>query len=123
VYLGTRPKNVTTAVEAVREEVERFRSEGPTGQEVADTKSFLRSLLPFQMQTYSQIGTLLLNLEFFDLPADYYETYGARLDRVTEADVFDAARTFLDLDNSCLTVTGPVDDNLAPVKRKMGTSH
>lgn len=116
IYLGTRPKNVSTAIEAVREEVGKFAAEGPTAQEMDDTKSFLRSLLPFQMQTYAQIGQLLLNLKFFGLPLDYYETYGARLDKVTAADVLDAGRTYLNLDNSCLAVTGPVDQNLEALR-------
>jgi zinc protease len=116
IYLGTRPKNVRTAVDATREEMDRITAEGVTDEEMDITRNFLKSLLPFQMQTYSQIATGLTNLRFYDLPRDYYDTYGRRVDRVTKQDVLDAAKTYLRPDNSCLVIVGPIDGNLEPVK-------
>jgi len=116
VYLGTRPKNVRTAVDATREEMDRITAEGVTDEEMDITRNFLKSLLPFQMQTYSQIATGLTNLRFYDLPRDYYDTYGQRVNRVTKQDVLDAAKTYLRPDNSCLVIVGPIDGNLEPVK-------
>jgi zinc protease len=71
--------------------------------------------MPFRMQTYSEIAAELLNLRFYDLPADYYDTYGERIDKVTKQEVLDAATAYLTPDNSCLVVVGPVDKNMKAV--------
>jgi zinc protease len=126
VYLGTRPRNVKAAVDAVRQEISRIRTDGVTDDEMDLTKNFLRSLMPFRMQTYSEIAAGLLNLRFYDLPADYYDTYGARIDKVTRQEVLDAATTYLTPDNSCLVVVGPVDQNLgavSPVLKRSSEEH
>lgn len=116
VYLGTRPKNVKSAINAVREEIGRITADGVTDEEMEATKGFLKALLPFQMQTYSQISDELLNLKFFGLPQDYYDTYGARIDKVTKQDVLEAARAYLTPDNSYLVIVGPIDQNLEALK-------
>jgi zinc protease len=116
IHLGTRPRNVESAIEALREEIERMVSADVTDEEMELTKNFLRSILPFRMQTYFQIAEQLGDLVFFDLPMDYYDTQADRLDRITKQDVLTAARKYLDPDNSCMVVVGAVDENLKPVR-------
>jgi zinc protease len=116
IHLGTRPKNVGPAVEAVREEIEKMAAEDVTDEEMELTKNFLKSILPFRMQTYSQIAAQLEDLAFFGLPMDYYDTQPERFDRITKQDVIAAAKRYLDPDNSCMVVVGAVDENLKPVR-------
>ncbi|MFH1311736.1 MAG: pitrilysin family protein [Candidatus Eisenbacteria bacterium] len=120
IHLGTRPKNVGAAIKAVREEVEKMSSEDVTDEEMELTKNFLKSILPFRMQTYSQIAAQLGDLVFFDLPMDYYDTQADRFEKITKQDVLDAAGKYLDLDNSCMVIVGAVDENLKPVKPSYG---
>jgi zinc protease len=123
VHLGTRPRNVEKATDAVREEIERMLSADVTDEEMDLTKSFMKSLLPFMMQTYYQIAAQLGDLVFYDLPRDYYDTRAERIDGVSRQDVHEAARKYLDPDNSCMVIVGAVDDNLKPVRPTGETSY
>jgi predicted Zn-dependent peptidase len=100
----------------VREEIERMASEEVTDDEMELTKNFLKSILPFRMQTYSQIAGQLGDLVFFGLPMDHYDTQPERVERITKQDVLQAARKYLDPDNSCMVIVGAVDENLKPVR-------
>ena len=123
IHLGTRPKNVGVAIEAVREEIERMVGEDVTDEEMELTKNFLKSILPFRMQTYSQIAAQLGDIVFFDLPMDHYDTQADRLEKITRQDVLDAAGKYLDPDNSCMVIVGAVDENLKPVRPTARTSY
>ncbi len=116
IHLGTRPRNVEKATDAVRDEINRMLTGGVTGEEMDLTKNFLTSLLPFMMQTYAQIAGQLEDLVFYDLPRDYYDTMPQRIAEVTEQEVLSAARKYLDPDNSCMVIVGAVDEDLKPVR-------
>jgi zinc protease len=116
IHLGTRPRNIEEAIGAVREEVEKIAADGVTDEEMDLSKNFLKSILPFQMQTYSEIAGFLLDIRFFDLPKDHYDTHADRIEKVTKDDVLRAARTYLNLDNSCMVILGAVDQDLRPVR-------
>jgi zinc protease len=72
------------------------------------------------MQTYSQIGRQLLDLEFYDLPRDFYDTQPERLEKVTKDDVLRMAREYLDTENSRIVIVGAVDESLNPVRPDYG---
>jgi len=119
IHLGTRPKNVARAIDAVEEEVERMKSEPVTTEEIEITKNFLISLQPFITETYGKIARRLEDIVFYDLPHDYFDTFPERISKVKREDIEEAARRYLDLDNSVLVIVGAVDENLDPVSPKM----
>jgi zinc protease len=116
IHLGTRPRNVEKATDAVREEIDSMITSEVTDDEMELTKNFLQSVLPFTMQTYAQIAEQLLTIAFHDLPHDHFDTFPDRIAEVTKQDVLQAARTYLDPDNSCMVIVGAVDENLKPVR-------
>jgi zinc protease len=116
IHLGTRPKNVQKAIDAAGEEIDRMLTTEVTDEEMDLVKNFLKSLMPFMMQTYGQIGSQLQDLVFFDLPRDYYDTMPERIDGVAREDIQAAAARYLDPDNSIIVIVGAVDENLKPVR-------
>ncbi len=116
IHLGTRPRNIIKAIEAVKEEIERMKSEPITDEETEITKNFLISVQPFITQTYSSIARRLGDIVFYDVPHDYFDTYPQRISKVTREDVAQAAKRYLDPDNSVLVIVGAVDENLNPVR-------
>jgi zinc protease len=123
IHLGTRPNNVQKAIDATAEEIDRMIATEVTDEEMDLVKNFLKSLLPFMMQTYAQIGSQLQDLVFFDLPRDYYDTMPERIDGVTRDDVRAAASKYLDPDNSIIVIVGAVDENLKPVRPTAGSKY
>jgi zinc protease len=123
VHLGTRPRNISRALDVVAEEIERIKTEEITDEEMEIAKNFIKSVKPFRMQTYSQIADRLLAIIFYDLPKDHYDTQPERIDAVTKQDVLQAAREYLDPDNSCQVIVGAVDENLEKVRPTASSSY
>ncbi|MDI6809721.1 MAG: pitrilysin family protein [Candidatus Eisenbacteria bacterium] len=119
IVFGTRSRGLEKALAAVREEITKMRSSAVSDTELADTKSFLKGILPFRFQTYSTIGNQLLQTTFHGLPLDFYERYAAALDSVGKEEVLEAARKYLDEANYAIYVVGPVDENLKAVRKKL----
>jgi zinc protease len=120
IHLGTRPRNVGEAIRGVEQEIDLMKAEEVTDEEMELAKNFLKSIMPFRMQTYSQIGRQLLDLEFYDLPRDFYDTQPERLEKVTKDDVLRMAREYLDTENSRIVIVGAVDESLNPVRPDYG---
>lgn len=115
IHLGTRPQNVKKAIDAVREEIQRFKQGPITDEEIDLAKSFLSSLQPFRMETYERIAASLLDIIFYGLPIDYFDSYSDRIMGVRVEKIQEMAQRYLDLDNSMLVIVGAVDENLRSV--------
>jgi len=115
IHLGTRPQNVTKAIDAIKEEIERMKQGPITEEEIDIAKSFLASLQPFRMETYERIAACLLDIIFYGLPADFYDGLSERIANVPRDQIEEAARRYLDPENSTLVIVGAVDENLRPV--------
>ena len=122
--LGPGPFVVSAAVEnhgtglAVREilgELERVRDELVGEEELADTKSYLRGVFPYSLQTVDGLLYHLSNLAVYDLPDDHYapEVYTARLEAVGRETLLAAAGRQLHPDRAAIVAVGPAAE-LAP---------
>jgi len=101
---GAGPFVVQTAVETgvtadafeeILMEIERMREQLVTDEELDLAKHALTLSLPLQFETAAQITGRVSRQGTYDLPADYWESYGARLEAVTAADVREVCRTYL----------------------------
>lgn len=106
IRAGVNPANVDRAVAAIDEELRRFAADGPTAQEVDDTRRFLIGSLPRTLETAAKIAQFLQTAEFFGLGLDYDQRMAGLLEAVTPARVHEAARRFLDPDRACLAIAG-----------------
>ncbi|MGH7477061.1 MAG: M16 family metallopeptidase [Longimicrobiales bacterium] len=99
--------DVTAA--AVREalrEIAELRDSGPTDQEVADARDYLAGVMPLQLQTTDQLAARFADIVVYDLPLDYFGTYGARILAVRADDVRRVAREHLRPDRFAIIVVG-----------------
>lgn len=109
IRAGVNPSNVDRAVVAMDEELTRFAAEGPTDQEVEDTKRYLIGSLPRTLETNAKIANFLQTSEFFGLGLDYDRRMVDRLRAVTREDVHAAAARWLQPSRAAVVIAGDIE--------------
>lgn len=115
-FIGTFPDKLRKVQSSFLEEIRRIRTEAPSGDEVADSKSYLTGSIPFRLATSDQVAEQLLQIERFGLGFDYLTTFRQRIDSVTPEQVRAAAAQHLNPDRWVLAVVGAVDQDGKPLK-------
>ncbi len=112
------------ALHEILAEIERMRKSPPEVEELELAKNALTLSLPLQFETAEQVTRRVGRQLIFDLPADYWERFGARIRAVTPGDVQAVCRTYLDRERLILLAVTDADEveealgRLAPVRRR-----
>jgi zinc protease len=101
------PANVERALASIDEEVTRMATEGPTDQELVESRQYLIGSLPRRLETNVGIANFLQMVEFFGLGMDFDVRLPGLLASVTRDDVHAAARALLDPQRAAVVVAGP----------------
>ena len=83
-------------VKAVREEIERIRTQEVTDAEIETARQSALNSLVFAFDTKAKTLARILNYEYHGYPRDFIQRYQKALAAVTKADVLRAAREHLD---------------------------
>jgi zinc protease len=118
VSLGTRPANVRQAVDSVRAEIARL-GDGATAQELSDAQEYLTGSFPLRFTTYGRLARFWTRSAFYGWPEDYLDRYAERVRALAAADLRRVGAR-LAASCRCLSVAGPVDDDLAPLPSARG---
>ena len=87
VSLQTRPDQAARAVQVAREVVARFVAEGPTEAELKAAKDNLIGGFPLLIDSNRKLLDNVAGIAWNELPLDYLDTWIARVQRITSADV------------------------------------
>ncbi|MGB8602964.1 MAG: pitrilysin family protein [Rhizomicrobium sp.] len=102
----TKPEKVRATLAIVRQSLRQFAMTGPTTQEFADAKSYVRGSFPLAFASNEDIATTLAGFMADGLPVDYVERHGALIDAVSFEDVKRAARRLYASDKLTVVVAG-----------------
>jgi len=105
VMLGgtaTRADRTADALAVIEQEVKRMAEEGPTPEELAAAKSFLKGSYALSLDTSGKIAAQLTQIQIDDLGIDYVQRRSALIDAVT---IEDAKRVAKRLYGGVLLVT------------------
>ncbi|MDA7415569.1 pitrilysin family protein [Xenophilus arseniciresistens] len=83
----TRPDQAAQAVQVARQVLARFVAEGPTEAELKAAKDNLIGGFPLLLDSNAKLLGNVANIAWHDLPLDYLDTWTARMNAVTVADV------------------------------------
>jgi len=89
VVLGgtaTRADRTAEALEIIEKETKRMAEEGPTAEELAAAKSFLKGSYALSLDTSGKIAAQLTQIQLDKLGIDYIDRRGAMIDAVTVED-------------------------------------
>jgi zinc protease len=89
---GTRADRASETVAALNYEVRRMAEDGPTEQELAEAKSYLKGSRLLSLDTSSKLASAMLQYQLDRLPIDYLERRNAIVDAVTIDDAKRVAR-------------------------------
>ena len=119
--VSTFTKTETTGelVEAVIEELRRFRASGVSISEVQSARQYLNGSFPMTVEGPRALVSQLANMEQFGLPPDYLQTYQSRLQAVTP-DVVNRVIHQYFTDKALLCVLLGNADQIVPQVEKLG---
>lgn len=95
-YMGTTPASAEPAEAGMLREIERIRSEPPTGEELARAKAYLQGTLAMDRRTNARQSWYLAFFDLIGAGHDFPDRYARALASVTAADVQAAARRYLE---------------------------
>jgi len=98
VLLGgtaTRADRTGDALKIIEQEFKRMADDGPTADELAAAKGFLKASYVLNLDTSTKIAAQLTQIQLDNLGVDYMERRGAMIDAVTVADAKRVAKRLL----------------------------
>jgi zinc protease len=104
---GVNPQNIERAIQAILHEIELFKREGPTDEEVSDTKAYLTGISVLGLETNGGLASSLLAIECFGLGLDYIVRYPEIINAITKEEIKAIACKYLSTENYVLAVAGP----------------
>ena len=87
-------------------EINRIRTEDVTARELELAKSGLNGSFGRSLESANTVANFAINIERYNLPADYYQNYLTRLQAVTIEDVKRVANKYMEYDNLTICITG-----------------
>lgn len=101
-------RNMVTdsSVVEILKEIDLIASTPVTEAELANTKAKYAGRFIMALEKPQTIAGYALNIETESLPKDFYKSYLERLDKITIADVQNAAKKYFSSSNSRVVVTG-----------------
>ncbi|MEN3794131.1 pitrilysin family protein [Fulvimarina sp. MAC3] len=104
---ATRADAAEESIRIIREELKRMAEEGPTEEELAQAKTYVKgSYAVRNLDSSSAIASTLVGIQLDDLGMDYIDTRQDQIDAVTMEQVKAAAQKLLSVEPTVITV-GP----------------
>ncbi len=108
INVGVNPSNLTRAVEGIRVEMDRLRSEPFSGQEVADGKDNQVGSLVVSLERNAEVAAELHRMEHYGLGMDFLERYGELIQSLSDGLVREIAAKYFDPAVSSMVLAGPI---------------
>jgi zinc protease len=93
---ATRADRTGETLDVIEAEMKRLAADGPTEEELAKAKSFLKGSYALNLDTSSKIAGQLVQIQLDDLGIDYMDRRNSLIDAVTLDDTKRLARRLLD---------------------------
>ncbi|MPZ37038.1 MAG: insulinase family protein [Rhizobiales bacterium] len=93
---ATRADGTAETIDVVETEFRRMAADGPTEEELAKAKTYLKGSFALNLDTSTKIASQLVQMQIDNLGIDYIERRSAMIDAVTLADTHRVAKRLLD---------------------------
>lgn len=104
--LQTQKEQTDEALKVVRDTIAAFLRDGPTAQELKAAKDNLIGGFPLRIDNNRKILDNIAAIGFYNLPLDYLDTWTAKVDKVTIADIKAAFQRKIALDKMSTVIVG-----------------
>ena len=107
VRAGVNPASVERAIESIKHEIERIRTEPIPDEELEGGIRYMTGVLPLRLETSDGISRSILEMELYSLGFDYIANYPAIIRALTPEVVGEVARRRLSSENYVVSIAGP----------------
>ncbi len=104
--LQTKLSQVDESIGVVRDTLQTFRDEGPSGNELGASQKNITGGFPLRTASNSSIVSYLSMIGFYDMPLDYLDTFTAKVDALTHEQIVDAFKRRLDPEKMLTVIVG-----------------
>lgn len=104
---GVNPRNVDLAIEAIGDQVRRFRAEGVTQDELSHAQDFLTGSLALRLETNDGVAGTLADMELYGLGMDYIVRYADIFRGVTRDQILAVVAKYARLEDAVIVTAGP----------------
>jgi len=118
-YAGASVRNAVTdsAVTELLYEIRRMNEEKVTAKELQLAKNFLTGSFARGLEDPQTVARFAINIDRYQLDADYYKNYLKKLNAVTVDDIVNAAEKYMNFDKAHVVVVGKGDEIAAKLKQ------
>ncbi|HEB94473.1 MAG TPA: insulinase family protein [Gammaproteobacteria bacterium] len=111
--LGAQTRNASAGetLAVMRETLATFVTEGPSENELEAAKKNITGGFPLRISSNKKIIDYIGMIGFYGLPLDYLDTFNARVEAVTVADIKDAFQRRIHPDRMAIVMVGGKADN------------
>jgi zinc protease len=103
---SVRNEVTDSAIYQLMFELERIIEEPVTDEELASAKAYMTGSFARSLESPQTIANFALNINRYNLPADYYATYLQKLNAVTKEEIQAMANKFIKPDHAHVVVVG-----------------
>lgn len=107
ISAGVDPQDIEQVVDLVRQEIQRFVSQGVTDEELSNVQSQFIGSMPLSLESNHGVAGALVNLERYQLDLNYYRNYASMIQSVTKEEILQTARHYLDPQRLGIGIAGP----------------
>lgn len=117
LWLGSFASKNETAKEALtllREEIMKFRADGPTEAELNAAKTYLIGSYPLRFDSALSISDLMVFVQWHGLSPEYFTQRATLISAVTKADIMRVANQILQADQMRIQIVGQPNPSILP---------
>jgi zinc protease len=103
---STRTSETLKAVHMILEQRNKLRDHAPLSLEVQNTQSYLIGHMALEFETPDGIAEQTVELMAHDLPLDYWSRFPQKVQSLTDQQLWDAARRYLDPEGAVIVLVG-----------------
>ncbi len=108
IHAGVNPTNMAKAVQGIRAELERLRTEPFPSQEIQDGKDNQVGSLVVSLERNAEVAAELHRMEYYGLGMDFLERYPDIIGGLEDEAVRKAAARYFDPAQASMVIAGPV---------------
>ncbi len=106
ISLQTKTAQTDEALKVVRDTLTKFRTDGPSTEELAAAVKDITGGFPLRTASNSDIAAYLAVIGFYDLPLDYLDTFTGKVKDLTREQVMDTFQRRVDPDKLLTVIVG-----------------
>ncbi len=113
----TKNETLTEMLDAIMEQLARYREDGPTEEEVEKGKNYLAGSYARGLQSSGTLASRITDVELYQFPPDYLETYIERIRSVQSSDIRRVINDHFLINDLLFVVVTPAGDGVAKVEK------